>query len=89
MVLGGPPTYLTHPGMLWRHLKGAVVGPRYACVFLTPSKEWLAEMVGKVVHGEVRVDVEQVIDDWKGGYQKGFEKLGEGRTRGKIVVRIQ
>ncbi|KAH0609555.1 uncharacterized protein H6S33_013041 [Morchella sextelata] len=88
-VMGGPATYLTHPAMAWRHLWGWVVGPRYACVLLKAKREWLELARELVVRGEVRVEVQEVIDGGlQEGWKRGFELLDSARVRGKVVVRI-
>lgn len=89
VVMGGPPTYLTHPAMVWRHLWGWLVGPRYGCVVLKARREWLEVARDMVVRGEVRVEVQEVIEGaLEGGWKKGFELLDSARVRGKVVVKI-
>ncbi|KAI5842557.1 chaperonin 10-like protein [Morchella snyderi] len=88
-VMGGPPTYVAHPAMVWRHVWGWVVGPRYGCVILDARREWLEVARELVVGGKVKVEVQETVEGaLEGGWRKGFELLDSGRVRGKVVVKI-
>lgn len=85
VAMGGRNTYLWNPQMLLRALLGKVgMGKGYTCVNLIFRKEYVVTVLGlekeKVVIDSV-FDFEHV--------KEAFEKLIEGRTRGKVVVRIQ
>ncbi|KAF8470711.1 hypothetical protein BDZ91DRAFT_693667 [Kalaharituber pfeilii] len=99
LVMGGPITYLTHPSQILRYLKGWLGwAPRYGCILLTPKKKWLVKAAGMAERGELRVEIEaefgvQGGDGWKDagdkGWKRAFEVLDEGRSRGKVVVRVE
>ncbi len=61
-------------------------GVRAEWVFVAPHAEQLAELAGRVVRGEMKVEVSSVRS-WK-DYAAAFKDLEAGHTRGKIVLRI-
>lgn len=86
-TLGGPVIYAWHPRMVLRHFWGWWgSSPRYACVGLRHDKELLREVVELVEEGvEVWVDSEWVFEE----AAEAFERLNEGRARGKVVVVVR
>lgn len=89
LTMGGPPTYLTNPAQIFRNIWGRVLGPRYGCIVLDAKQEWLEAAKELVESGDIKVELQEVIDDGLGGgWEKGFKVLDEGRARGKIVLKI-
>lgn len=89
LTMGGPPTYITHPAQILRHIRGWIFGPRYGCIMLDPRTDWLETAKELVENGDVTVELQDVIDaGLEGGWEKAFKVLDEGRVRGKIVLRI-
>lgn len=92
--MGGPLTYFTYPSQVFRHLKGAVFGPRYANVILYQKSELLEETTRLAEKGDVKVVVQDVVKGilGEGTHEQAWEKIKEymvgGRVRGKIVVDI-
>lgn len=96
LALGGATTYLWCWRMLVRFLVGywAAVArlcggrPRYACVSFRRDAGWLSEVGGLTRERgdyEVRIEDEFAFED----VERAFERLNEGRARGKIVVRVK
>ncbi|KAH9880056.1 hypothetical protein J1614_002081 [Plenodomus biglobosus] len=93
-AMGGPLTYFTYPSQVLRHIRGLLLGPRYANVILYQKSELLQQVKELAEKGDVKVIVQDVV---KGildeeGYEEAWKKIKkymvEGRVRGKIVVDI-
>lgn len=90
-VLGGPPTYLTHPSQIWRHVRGLIFGPRYACIAMDSKSSRIEQVVALAERGEVKVEVQEVIEgafDEREAWKRAVEFMEGGRVRGKIVLAI-
>jgi hypothetical protein len=92
--MGGPATYLTYPSQVLRHIRGYIIGPRYANVILYQKSELLEQVAMMADEDKFKVIVQDVV---KGilneeSHQEAWEKVKgymvEGRVRGKIVVDI-
>ncbi|KAM0793441.1 hypothetical protein ACM66B_000886 [Microbotryomycetes sp. NB124-2] len=89
--LGGSTIYLWNPSMLVRHIKGWLgYGPRYACIGLTASADYLRLAVEATDPTQdhklvVQIDSEFDFDE----VPKAFERLNTGRARGKVVVNVK
>jgi len=89
--IGGPLTYFNTPAQVIRFIKGWIWGPRYACVSLVTKSEYLEKIVGLAERGEVRAEVQEVIEgafDERQGWKKATKAMEDKRTRGKIVIAI-
>ncbi|KAF8865221.1 quinone oxidoreductase [Acephala macrosclerotiorum] len=89
--LGGPITYFNTPAQVIRYIKGWIWGPRYACVSLVTKSEYLEKIVSLAERGEVRAEVQEVIEgafDERQAWKKATKAMEEKRTRGKIVLAI-
>ncbi|KAK3389216.1 alcohol dehydrogenase [Podospora didyma] len=84
MTMGGRNIYLWNPQMLIRALAGRVgLGRSYTCVNLEPKASVLQEVL--------QIPKEKIVIDSMfefGQVKEAFERLNTGRTRGKVVVRI-
>ncbi|PNS17541.1 Zinc-type alcohol dehydrogenase-like protein [Sphaceloma murrayae] len=83
-AMGGALTYLWNPRMVLRSYLGKFgLGKSYDCVNLELKREWLEETLslekGGVVDSEFGF----------GEVREAFERLGTGRARGKVVVRVE
>ncbi|KUJ24550.1 quinone oxidoreductase [Mollisia scopiformis] len=90
-TLGGPVTYFNTPAQVIRFIKGWIWGPRYACVSLLTKSEYLEKIVGLAERGEVRTEVQEVIEgafDERQGWKRATKAMEDKRTRGKIVLAI-
>lgn len=84
MSMGGRNIYFWNPQMLWRALRGRVgLGPSYTCINLLFKKAFLEEVLHLPKVGIV-IDSTFAFDQVK----EAFERLNTGRTRGKIVIKI-
>ncbi|KAF2024682.1 GroES-like protein [Setomelanomma holmii] len=93
--MGGPATYFTYPSQVLRHIRGKVLGPRYANVILYQKSELLEQVATMADAGQLEVVVQDVVkgilsehgheDAWK----KAKEYMVLGRVRGKIVFDIE
>ncbi|KAK4055234.1 hypothetical protein OIV83_000514 [Microbotryomycetes sp. JL201] len=89
--LGGSTIYLWNPSMVIRHLKGWLgLGPRYACIGLTASAEYLQKAVEATKPDRPRETVVQIDSEYEfENVPKAFERLDSGRARGKVIVRVK
>jgi D-arabinose 1-dehydrogenase-like Zn-dependent alcohol dehydrogenase len=90
-TLGGPITYLWNPIQILRYLKGYIWGPRYACVSFVTNSKYLEDVVGLAERGEVKAEVQEVIEGLFGereGWREATKKMEEGRVRGKVVLAV-
>jgi len=89
--MGGPYTYYNpisyHTPIQWiRWARGYFgLGESYDVVMLEMKTEWLQEAAETLTPDEIFIDSVFPFEDAK----KAFEKLNTGRTRGKVVVKIQ
>lgn len=85
--LGGPIIYAWHPRMVMRRFwSWWGSGPRYACVGLRHDQGLLSEALRLMEWGVgVWVDSEWKFEE----VAKGYERLNEGRARGKVVVVVR
>lgn len=84
MTMGGRNIYLWNPQMLFRALLGRLgLGHSYTCVNLEFKQSFLEEILRlpkKKVVIDSTFNFDQVVD--------AFERLNTGRTKGKVVIRI-
>jgi NADPH:quinone reductase-like Zn-dependent oxidoreductase len=84
MTMGGRNIYLWNPQMLLRALLGRVgIGGSYTCVNLEFRKAFLEE-IKRLPKEKIVIDSTFEFDQ----VREAFERLNTGRTRGKVVVRI-
>ncbi|KAL5121120.1 hypothetical protein ACEQ8H_000971 [Pleosporales sp. CAS-2024a] len=94
VAMGGPATYFTYPSQVLRHIRGYVLGPRYANVILYQSSELLEQITAMIDEGKFKVVVQDVVkgilseEDHQNAWEKVKGYMVEGRVRGKIVVDI-
>lgn len=83
-TMGGANTYLWNPLMVLRALLGRVgLGPSYTCVNLEFKYPFLEEILS--------LPKDKIIIDSTFGFdqvREAFDRLNTGRTRGKVIVRI-
>ncbi|KAI3321018.1 alcohol dehydrogenase [Xylariaceae sp. AK1471] len=83
-AMGGSLLYLTKPRMLLRWLLGYLgLGKSYECIMLEQRREWL-QKAAELTEDEIVIDSVFSFDEAK----EAFERLNTGRTRGKVVVRV-
>jgi NADPH:quinone reductase-like Zn-dependent oxidoreductase len=93
-AMGGPLTYFTYPSQVLRHIRGYLLGPRYANVILYQKSELLEQVKQLAEKDEVKVVVQDVVkgildeERHKNAWEMVKGYMVEGRVRGKIVVDI-
>jgi NADPH:quinone reductase-like Zn-dependent oxidoreductase len=94
IAIGGPATYFTYPSQVLRHIRGYILGPRYANVILYQRSELLEQIATMADEGKFKVIVQDVVkgvlneEDHQEAWEKVKSYMVEGRARGKIVVDI-
>ncbi|CAG8958386.1 hypothetical protein HYFRA_00011063 [Hymenoscyphus fraxineus] len=90
-TIGGPITYFTSPGQIWRYIHGWIWGPRYGCIALYMKTAYVEQVARLADRGEVKVEIQEVIEgafDEREGWRKAIKLMEEGRVRGKVVLAI-
>lgn len=86
MTMGGRSAYFWHPQMLLRALWGKLgLGPSYTCVNLLYKTAFLEEILRLLPMEKIVIDSTFEFDQVK----EAFERLNTGRTRGKVVIKIE